>query len=207
MFVCRRSYPDHEKTVFSKMDLFPGVVLPGLSTVKNVVDIFAKYVWKPEPALLSGWRATYYKHITEKSVARCVFLVIPVLGPIAVLLAEELEVVYINSLKDKAKEGDIDAMKKLCKEPDTAKERKEALGGLFSKASFSQEKRKLVIEMGAACSTVKDGSPLQKTALSGVKETICEWFAKEMLEPWWQMEDLVSLWDYADKLNRDTNSS
>jgi hypothetical protein len=207
MFVCRRSYPDHEKTVFGKMDLFPGLFLPGLSTVKNVVDIFAKYVWKPNPVSLSGWRATYYKHITEKSVGRCIFLVIPVLGPIAVLLAEFLEESYIDSLKEKVKEGDIDAIKKLCKEPDTAKERKEALEGLFSKATFSEEERKLVIEMGAACSTVKDTSPLQKTALSGVKETICEWFAKEMLEPWWQMEDLVSLYEYLDKLNRDVNLS
>ncbi len=58
--------------------------VPVISTVKNLGDIFAKAVWKPDLETLSTHAKTYYEHIIDKSYLRCVLLLIPVVGNLLV---------------------------------------------------------------------------------------------------------------------------
>jgi hypothetical protein len=58
--------------------------VPVISTVKNLGDIFAKCVWRPDLETLSTHAKTYYEHIIDKSYLRCVLLLIPVIGNLLV---------------------------------------------------------------------------------------------------------------------------
>jgi len=44
---------------------------PFVSFGKNLVDIFAKFVWKPEPGSLSSYAKIYDEHITRKTYLHC----------------------------------------------------------------------------------------------------------------------------------------
>ncbi len=61
-----------------------GDYIPGVSTVKSLVDIFHKVVTLPRMNPAEIQKSRYYTLLSEKSMVRCVVLLIPVLGNIVI---------------------------------------------------------------------------------------------------------------------------
>lgn len=79
--------------------------IPFASTVSNLINLFQKYVFKKvDPATINQNR--YFKYINEKSISRCVVLLIPVFGNIIIAL-------YDKRQREKDQEGVafLDALK------------------------------------------------------------------------------------------------
>lgn len=58
--------------------------IPLASTVTNLVDIFLKYVVIPRMQEKEVWNSHYYMHLDQKSFARCITLLVPILGNIII---------------------------------------------------------------------------------------------------------------------------
>jgi hypothetical protein len=58
--------------------------IPVLSTVNNIVDLFQKCVITPFVEMNVIANNRYFQHLTEKSVFRCILLLVPVIGNIVV---------------------------------------------------------------------------------------------------------------------------
>src|SRR5579864_2135951 len=60
--------------------------VPLLSTVTNLVDIFQKCVVLPRMNQENIWNSYYYTHLDQKSFARCITLLVPILGNIIIAI-------------------------------------------------------------------------------------------------------------------------
>ena len=65
--------------------------LPIVSTVTNIIDIFQKCVILPLAGLFGVKKGHYYTYLDKKSFVRCLSLLIPILGNIAIWLHDRKE--------------------------------------------------------------------------------------------------------------------
>jgi hypothetical protein len=64
--------------------------VPFLSTITNIVDLYQKYVVMPRMQKEEIWASHYYTHLSQKSYARCIFLLVPIIGNIFIGLFDLL---------------------------------------------------------------------------------------------------------------------
>lgn len=60
--------------------------VPFLSTAVNLVDLFQKCVVMPRMQEAEIWNSHYYTHLDQKSIGRCIGLLVPILGNILVAI-------------------------------------------------------------------------------------------------------------------------